>query len=186
MFPALKANNILVISSAVVLLSVTSYAIYFDYQRRNDPVFRKRIKKKNQHRLKGQQLEKETTKQEKLQEVSDFLTKELVSDPLINDADAMESVFTTNIELAETLSKISGKELESAAKFYKALSAYPNPADLLEVYQRSVPEAIYEKLVMMIAVKPPTNVVAFLANSRFNPNINNTISGNLPKYFSVN
>ncbi len=35
-------------------------------------------------------------------------------------------------------------EMDAALCFYKALAVYPNPTDILGIYQRSVPEEVYE------------------------------------------
>lgn len=156
----------LTITSVIAAVSLTGYAVYFDYKRRSNPEFRKQLKHKLKKQAEKEKKEKDEARQIKLELVSQHLSKDLASDPIsINPADR-EKVFTSNVELGERLSMSPGKELESAVKFYKALSVYPNPADLLGIYQRSVPEAVYEYIVMMIAVLPPANISTFLSGSK--------------------
>lgn len=155
-------SRVLAITGAVTALSATGYAIYFDYQRRNNAGFRKGLKREMKKQAKVQKLEEEESKQKKLQEVGEALTKDLATDPLPSDPAEREASFAANVELGERLSMVPGKELEAACKFYKALSVYPNPADLLGIYQRSVPENIYEYIVLMIAVYPPTNIASII------------------------
>ncbi|EDO17103.1 hypothetical protein Kpol_1025p23 [Vanderwaltozyma polyspora DSM 70294] len=155
-------SRVLAVTGALTALSLTGYAIYFDYQRRNNPEFRKGLKRELKKQAKALKLEEEEAKQRKLQEVGEALTKDLATDPLPTDPAQREASFATNVELGERLSVVPGKELEAACKFYKALSVYPNPADLLGIYQRSVPENIYEYIVLMIAVYPPTNIASII------------------------
>ncbi|CCF60498.1 hypothetical protein KAFR_0K01440 [Kazachstania africana CBS 2517] len=149
-------------TAAVAVASFTGYALYFDHKRRSDPQFRRELKNRVKKQRQQEKLNKEAEQKLKVQKVTDFLTEELVKDPVSTDPSQRETVFTSNIEQGERLSMIPGNEMEAAAKFYKALTVYPNPADLLGIYQRSVPDNVYEFIVLMIAVLPPTNVSSFL------------------------
>lgn len=62
------------------------------------------------------------------------------------------------VALGEQLAVKPNQKIEAALCFYKALVVYPNPTDILGVYQRSVPEDVYEIVIMMIAVQPPAAV----------------------------
>lgn len=161
-----SVTRALTITGVLAALSLTSYAVYFDYQRRTNPEFRKQLRHKVKKQAALKKKEEEEAKQVKLQNVREFLTQELAVDPIPSDPAQRETTFTTNVELGERLSMAAGKELESASKFYKALSVYPNPADLLGIYQRSVPEAVYEYIVMMIAILPPANISTFLSGAK--------------------
>ena len=66
------------------------------------------------------------------------------------------------VALGEQLATVPDKKIEAALCFYKALAVYPNPTDILGIYQRSVPEEVYEIVVMMIAVQPPAAVTNIL------------------------
>ncbi|CAR27466.1 hypothetical protein ZYGR_0I07410 [Zygosaccharomyces rouxii] len=158
-------SRVLTVTGVLAALSLTGYAVFFDHKRRNSPEFRKHLKSKSKRQAALEKKQKEEAKQVKLQKVSEFLAKDLAADPTPTDPSRREETFTTNVELGERLSIVSGKELESATKFYKALSVYPNPADLLGIYQRSVPETVYEYIVMMIAILPPANISTFLSGA---------------------
>lgn len=159
-------SRALTITGVLAALSLTGYAVYFDYKRRSNPQFRKQLRHKIKKQEALEKKEQEEAKQVKLQNVREFLTQELATDPIPSDPTQREATFTTNVEIGERLSMTPGKELESASKFYKALSVYPNPADLLGIYQRSVPEAVYEYIVMMIAILPPANISTFLSGAK--------------------
>ena len=157
--------RILAVAGITATVAIAGYAAYFDHQRRNNPEFRKSLKRKLKKHAEQEKEEKERAKQLKLAHVGEFLTAELAKDPVSTDPAQRETVFTTNVEMGEKLASVPGNELEAALKFYKALSVYPNPADLLGIYQRSVPEAVYEYIVLMIAIMPPVNVSTFLSGT---------------------
>ncbi|CCK68400.1 Tom20 family protein KNAG_0A07470 [Huiozyma naganishii CBS 8797] len=146
---------------AAALLSATGYAVYFDYRRRNNAEFRKQLRHKAVKQKKLAQQDAARAKKERLTSVQAFLQAELAADPISTAVSEMESTFTANVELGKAV-RGPGNEMVAAAKFYKALAVYPNPADLLGIYQRTIPEAIYEYIVLMIAVLPPTNITSFI------------------------
>ena len=156
-------SRTLAITGIATALSVAGYAIYFDYQRRNNSTFRKALKKKLRKQAKEEAQEQEKAKQGKLEDIRNFLKEELIKNPIPTDPAQIQNVFSNNVELGEHLSMTPGNEMEAAAKFYKALAVYPKPTDLLGIYQRTIPENIYEMIVLMIAVMPPTNITDFIA-----------------------
>ncbi|AQZ10551.1 TOM20 (YGR082W) [Zygosaccharomyces parabailii] len=158
-------SRALTVTGVLAAVSLAGYAIYFDHKRRSSPEFRKHLKSKSKRQAAFEKKQKEEAKQVKLQKVSEYLAKELAANPTPTDPSRREETFTSNVEQGERLSVVPGKELEAAAKFYRALSVYPNPADLLGIYQRSVPETVYEYIVMMIAILPPANISTFLSGA---------------------
>lgn len=155
--------RILAITGVTTAVALAGYALYFDHQRRSNPEFRKNLKRTLKKHAELEKLEKEEAKQVKLVQVAEYLSLELAKDPVPTDPAQRETTFTSNVEMGEKLSMVPGNELEAALKFYKALTVYPNPADLLGIYQRSVPEGVYEYIVLMIAILPPANVSTFLS-----------------------
>ncbi|KAH3902921.1 related to Mitochondrial import receptor subunit TOM20 [Saccharomycodes ludwigii] len=144
-------------------LALFGYAIYFDYQRRSNTEFRNSLKKRQFKYDKDLASAKEQEKRTKLVELKQYLTVELLKNPIPTNPESYESSFPSLVEQGEKLSGVPGKELEASLQFYKALSIYPNPANLLSIYQRSIPEAIYDNIVLMIAVLPPSNVSSFIS-----------------------
>ncbi|CAL9736632.1 mitochondrial import receptor subunit Tom20p [Monosporozyma servazzii] len=155
-------KRVLTLSSVAAVLGATGYAFWFDYQRRNNAEFRKNLKQRVKKQKKQAELDAIASKKARVSAVLHFLSEELQNDPISTDPSQMEAIFTTNVELGERLSMSPGNEMGAAVKFYKALAVYPNPADLLGIYQRTIPETIYEYIVIMIAVIPPTNITSFI------------------------
>lgn len=148
--------------AALATTAVVGYAIYFDYQRRSSPEFRKSLKKKSAKQQKLAAKEEEHSKKTKLETVKKALNDDLEANPIPTEFSQKETFFMQQVALGEQLSAQSDKKIDAAICFYKALAVYPNPTDILGIYQRSVPEDVYEIVVMMIAVKPPAAVTNIL------------------------
>ncbi|CCK68567.1 TOM complex receptor protein TOM20 KNAG_0B01200 [Huiozyma naganishii CBS 8797] len=150
------------LTGAVATLSMLAYAAYFDYQRRTNPNFRKQLTKRAKLQEKQKKQDEEDQKKAKITDLTLFLTNQIAKDPIPTDPAVRESTFTSSVEQGEALTNVPDKEKEAAFKFYKALTVYPNPADLLGIYQRTIPEAVYENIILMVAVLPPANMSTFL------------------------
>ncbi|CCD22646.1 Tom20 family protein NDAI_0A04910 [Naumovozyma dairenensis CBS 421] len=153
------------ITTSVVIASIGCYAVYFDYQRRKNPHFRKELRKKLKKEAKELEISKKKAEEEFLAKIREFLTQDLLNDPISMDPEKREEIFASNVEMGERLTIQPGQEIESASKFYRALCVYPKPTDLLKIYQRTIPENIYEIVQMMLTVVPPDNLMDFLKNS---------------------
>ncbi|KAK6464813.1 hypothetical protein DFJ63DRAFT_93823 [Scheffersomyces coipomensis] len=150
--------------TAVIATAVVGYAVYFDYQRRNSAEFRKSLRKKaNAQKKKSEQLA-EQGKQLKVDAVKKALEEDLASNPLPTEIEEKESFFMQQVALGEQLAIKEATKIEAALCFYKALAVYPNPTDILGIYQRSVPEDVYELVVMMISINPPASVANILGS----------------------
>ncbi|KAH3688716.1 hypothetical protein WICPIJ_000316 [Wickerhamomyces pijperi] len=151
-------NTVLAATGAFAL----GYVIYFDYQRRNSAEFRKSLFKNKKRAEQNSKASEAASKQVKVQLVKQILVKSLAEDPIPTDAHKKEEFFMTSVTMGEQLASMPGAELEAALQFYRALSIYPNPTDILNIYQKSIPSAVYEYVIMMIAINPPSSVASFL------------------------
>lgn len=150
--------------TAVAAAAFVGYAVYFDYNRRNSSEFRKALKAKNLKHKKQEEKAKVASKRNKVDEVKQALAQldELL---LPTDLSEKESYFMQQVSLGEQLANDPSQKIEAALCFYKALAVYPNPTDILGIYQRTIPEDVYELIVMMIAVKPPASVASVIGES---------------------
>ncbi|CUM67991.1 uncharacterized protein PRCAT00005705001 [Priceomyces carsonii] len=150
------------IITAVAATAVIGYAVYFDYTRRHSSDFRKTLKKKAVKQQKVAEKEQEESKKSKVETIKKALSADLEANPIPSDLAEKENFFMQQVALGEQLATTPDKKVDAALCFYKALSVYPNPTDILGIYQRSVPEDVYEMVVMMIAVQPPKAVTNIL------------------------
>jgi len=157
-----KFTYFLAAAAAVTL----GYAVYFDYERRTSPEFRKHLKKSKKHHEKKVIEEEKEAKTHKLEAVKEALIESIKEGPAPpTDAAEKEKFFMTQVTMGEQLSAVPGSELKAAIHFYKALSIYPNPTDILGIYQRSIPQEIYDYIIMMVALQPPQAVANILSDS---------------------
>lgn len=148
--------------TTIAATALVGYAVYFDYNRRNSPAFRKSLKKKAAKQEKQAAKAQEQSKKSKLDEIKKALADDLEANPIPTDLAEKESFFMQQVALGEQLGQLPDKKVDAAICFYKALAVYPNPTDILGIYQRSIPEEVYELVVMLIAVQPPASVTNIL------------------------
>lgn len=53
---------------------------------------------------------------------------------------------------------IGSEQIEAALCFYKALKVYPQPGDLINIYDKTVPKPVLDILAEMIATDPTIQV----------------------------
>ena len=64
--------------------------------------------------------------------------------------------------LTLTLFSAGADEVEAALCFYKALKVYPQPSDLMSIYDKTVPKPVLDILAEMIAEDPSIAVRNFV------------------------
>ena len=57
--------------------------------------------------------------------------------------------------------KTEASEIDAALHFYKALKVYPQPSDLIGIYDKTVPKPVLDVLADMIALDPSIPVRSF-------------------------
>ena len=60
---------------------------------------------------------------------------------------------------------IADSEVDAALCFYKALKVYPTPADLVNIYDQTVPKPVLDILAEMIAYDDSLSVRSFTTRS---------------------
>uniref|UniRef100_A0A0L0NT96 Mitochondrial import receptor subunit n=1 Tax=Candidozyma auris TaxID=498019 RepID=A0A0L0NT96_CANAR len=143
---------------SVAAAGLLAYAVYFDYTRRNDPQFRKLLKKRAVQMEKEDAKAKKQATKAKRNVLKKALLADLAANPPPKDASQKESYFLEQISMGERYAPMLGGEVHAALCFYKALSVYPNPTDVLGVYKNSVPAHVYELVVELISIQAPNKV----------------------------
>lgn len=144
--------------TGIAAAAAVGYAVYFDYRRRHDANFRRQLKKRAVDQEKQALKLAHELKQLKLELVKQALLDDLAANPIPTDLSEKESFFMQQVALGEQLAAKPQLKIDAAICFYKALAVYPNPTDILGIYQRSVPQDVYEIVVMMIAAHPPAAI----------------------------
>lgn len=138
--------------------------VYFDYKRRNSPEFRRSLKKTAKKHQRAQAAAAESQKSELQTEYLAALKRSLASDPLPEDLAQKEKVFVAEVSKADEMIS-QDDNLGAAIAFYRALLIYPNPVDLLNIYDKSLKPEALDILRILIVMEPPPALAAALVNA---------------------
>ncbi|KAG0325244.1 hypothetical protein BGZ99_000899 [Dissophora globulifera] len=147
----MKTSTIVASTIGVLAVATIGYALYFDSKRRNDPEFRRKLKKE---RKRVQKLAKEEAN--KLSTITTQTVEEALAS--IKDEDFPTSMEEREKFCMEQLS--AGESLftqgpenygTAAICFYKALKVYPAPAELVMVYQKTIPSEVFALVMGMLS-----------------------------------
>ncbi|KAK5165391.1 mitochondrial import receptor subunit tom20 [Saxophila tyrrhenica] len=161
---ATSFTTIALASTGVILTASLAYAFYFDQKRRSDPEFRKNLKK--QHKKISRQDQEASKAAERSQK--DRIRKsvdEANEEGFPKDPEETESYFMQEVARGEGMCSDGSDPVEAALCFYRALKVYPQPRELIGIYDKTVPKPILDILAEMIAVDPSISVTGSRAGS---------------------
>ena len=175
-----RAPSIFTVTAVAIAAGLAAYAVYFDYKRRNDVDFRRKLSKsciffgalsnwshieKDRKRVK-QSLAQEVDQAEGLDATHAALREALQvikNEEGPKNVEEKEGYFMTQVGIGEQLAAQgpylffpikrlfllmsfvgSPFHLPAAMAFYRALKIYPNPADLLGIYQKTIIEPVFK------------------------------------------
>ncbi|KAH7876410.1 uncharacterized protein C8R40DRAFT_1068726 [Lentinula edodes] len=145
-----RTTSVLTIAG-IAVLSIAAYAVYFDYKRRNDVEFRRKLKKEKKRVDKSIASSKASLPSspdavgvDELREALEQVKAEQV--PI--SPEQKEAYFMTQVASGEQLS-LQGPmfSLPAALAFYRALRVYPSPVELMVIYQKTVPKPIFKLVI---------------------------------------
>lgn len=119
-----------------------AYAIYFDHRRRSDPEFRKYLKKQHKKVAKTNELASkaaERIQKEKIRAVVD----EANDEGFPKDPEETEAYFMQEVARGEGMCTDGSDPVDAALCFYKALKVYPQPRELISIYDKTVPKVSF-------------------------------------------
>ncbi|KAI5124957.1 hypothetical protein M0805_007384 [Coniferiporia weirii] len=141
--------SVLTITGLTVLGGLVAYAAYFDYKRRSDPSFRKKLrtqkKKVEQHvaEEKGKEAARASAPLDIPRELLLAIHEKSKEEPVPTNPEERHQFFVGVVAAAERLAAEGPHNyLEAAVYFYQALRVYPTPAELIAIYEKTVPEPI--------------------------------------------
>ncbi|KAI1076788.1 mitochondrial import receptor subunit tom-20 [Whalleya microplaca] len=145
-----QTNTLVTISAATVGTGLLAYAVYFDYQRRRDPNFRRNLRREERRQVraeKEQSVAETKQKRKDIQRAVDDANDEGYPDG-VNER---EQFFMDHVQQGEILAADPTKTMEAALAFYKGLKVYPSPGDLISIYDKAVDKRVLDVLAEMIA-----------------------------------
>lgn len=146
------ARQVLTIGGISFLTAGLTYCLYFDYKRRNDPVFRRKLLKEQRRLAKKTQAQDKNATRE-LEKVLAAAVEAVNSEPLPTTVEGKEQFFMEQVGIGEMLaSKMPRGAMPAAIAFFKAYKVYPSPQELMIIYQRTMPPEIFSIIVEMIKI----------------------------------
>ncbi|ELU45509.1 MAS20 domain-containing protein [Rhizoctonia solani AG-1 IA] len=166
-----ETRTVVAVSAASAALAITGYLIYFDYKRRNDPGFRKKLRKfqvyvtssgTGIHDYSGKEKKKAAKNAKdgeattpaapgRSQEELKGMLDQINAEPLPTLPAEREKYFMDHVGMGEQmLLRGPAFEVPAALAFYRALRAYPSPVEIIMIFQNTLPAHIFG-LVMELA-----------------------------------
>ncbi|KAJ2225478.1 mitochondrial import receptor subunit tom20 [Coemansia sp. RSA 1722] len=147
-----SGKSIAIAASVTAAVAGLGYIAYFDYKRRHDRKFRRKLKRDRQKvEKKAQKIGAAPTLEdfnEQAIELLDIISKE----KLPESADEKEQYFMAQVSQGETLCAAGASGYaEAACRFFQALKVYPNPVELVMIYQKTTPDDVFKLVMAMMA-----------------------------------
>lgn len=134
-----------------ILTGLLAYAVYFDHKRQTDPEFRRSLKRNNRRLARA--VKEEAEAQGAMQrEAIKKAVQQAKDEGFPTDLEEKEAYFMGQVARGESLCAEGSNQIEAALCFYKALKVYPQPKDLISIYDKTVPKDVLEILAEMVAM----------------------------------
>ncbi|RPB18567.1 mitochondrial import receptor subunit tom-20 [Terfezia boudieri ATCC MYA-4762] len=146
-----QTSTIVATTAVTVITLGAAYAIYFDYRRRHDPEFRKALKRDRKRHARSERAQQAAASAQQREIVAKAVRQvQLEGFPV--DVEEKEVYFMQEVAQGEVLCQEGpDRALEAALAFYKALKVYPQPGELISIYDKTVPKHVLDILAEMIA-----------------------------------
>lgn len=140
------------ITAGVAVTAGVAYMVYFDHQRRNDPNLKKKLKKEKKKIQKQEKKKEEAVKSNALQLIEAVMSA-AEKEPLPTTPEAKEKYFMEQVAAGESLCNRGEAFYNDAVlPFYLALRVYPAPMELIMIYQKTVPEPVFQMVINIMAL----------------------------------
>ncbi|KAI0751552.1 MAS20-domain-containing protein [Daedaleopsis nitida] len=148
-----RTSTVITVAAVTVLGGLVAYAVYFDYKRRNDSDFRKKLRKDKKKVNKQQQQEQDTVDVASVisaAEIKSALLK-LRQEDVPPTSDEKESYFMMQVQVGDQLvQKGPAFYLPAAMAFFRALRVYPSPVEFIMMLQQTLPEPIFKLFMELV------------------------------------
>ncbi|KAL3486391.1 mitochondrial outer membrane translocase complex, subunit Tom20 domain-containing protein [Aspergillus germanicus] len=145
----MRPSTLAVASACTIITGLLAYAVYFDHKRQTDPEFRKSLKRNNRRLARAVKEEAEAQGAQWRENIKKAV-QQAKDEGFPTDLEEKEAYFMSQVAKGESL--CAEDKLEAALAFYKALKVYPQPKDLISIYDKTVPKEVLEILAEMVAL----------------------------------
>ncbi|KAI9342140.1 hypothetical protein BD770DRAFT_398764 [Pilaira anomala] len=148
----IKPKTAALITAGVAVTASIGYMIYFDNKRRNDPTLKRKLKKEKKKAQKQEKQIEEAVKSSALQLIESVMAA-AEKEPLPTTPEAKEKYFMEQVGAGESLcNKGEAFYNDAVLPFYLALRVYPAPMELIMIYQKTVPEPVFQMVINIMAL----------------------------------
>ncbi|PWN50885.1 MAS20-domain-containing protein [Violaceomyces palustris] len=128
------------------------YAVYWDHKRRNDPAFRKELRKNSKRSTKLSKKESARKAKEEEAIVNQLLENIRLPGGLPTGIEEKEKYFLEHVAMGEQLfAQGPSQHLAASIAFFKALKVYPSPVELIMIYQKAVPKEVFDCIMRIVS-----------------------------------
>ncbi|KAI1386494.1 mitochondrial import receptor subunit tom-20, partial [Hypoxylon trugodes] len=145
-----QTSTVVTISAATAATGLLAYAIYFDYQRRADPNFRRNLRREERRQARAEKEEAVAQTKQKRKDIQGSIDQ-AAEEGFPTGVNEKEQFFMDHVQKGELLAADPTKTIDAALAFYKALKVYPTPGDLISIYDKTVDKRVLDVLAEMIA-----------------------------------
>ncbi|KAJ5690853.1 mitochondrial import receptor subunit (Tom20) [Penicillium macrosclerotiorum] len=160
----MRTSVLVAVSAGTVITGLLAYAAYFDHKRQTDPEFRKSLKRNNRKLAKAVKEEAEAQGAAQREAIK-AAVQQAKDEGFPADLEEKESYFMNQVAKGEGLCAEGSDQIEAALAFYKALKVYPQPKDLISIYDKTVPKEVLEILAEMVAMDSGLKLGSFTGES---------------------
>ncbi|KAI9319058.1 MAS20 protein import receptor-domain-containing protein [Dichotomocladium elegans] len=149
----MRAQQVALLATGAIAALGLGYIIYFDYSRRSDPDFRKKLKRQRKQAAKAAQESQAEDKANKIKLIENVIVA-AARETYPTSPEEREKYFMNQVAEGEALCTKGPEFYEQAVlPFYKALKVYPAPMELIVIYQKSIPEPVFTVIVNILAIE---------------------------------
>jgi mitochondrial import receptor subunit TOM20 len=132
-------TTIALATAGVIASATVAYALYFDHKRRSDPEFRRSLKKQQKKISKQSEASAIAAEKDQKDRIK-RLVDEANDEGFPRDAEETEQYFMQEVARGEQMCSDGSDPIEAALCFYRALKVYPQPRELIGIYDKTVPK----------------------------------------------
>ncbi|KAL0089415.1 MAS20 protein import receptor-domain-containing protein [Phycomyces blakesleeanus] len=173
-----KPQTIALATAGVAATAGLGYLIYFDYKRRNDPSLKKKLRRERKKAAKETKSAEEEAKAKAIKLIEDVMAA-VDKEVFPESPEEKEKYFMAQVAAGESLCN-QGEAFynDSVLPFYTALKVYPAPLELIMIYQKTIPEPVFQIVVSIMALEQQKRQNGFY--EQFPPKETHVKIGELP------
>ncbi|TFK81511.1 MAS20-domain-containing protein [Polyporus arcularius HHB13444] len=148
-----RTTSVLTVAAVTVLGGLVAYAVYFDYKRRNDSDFRKKLRKDKK------KVTKQTEQAKAVSDAAVTINAAEIKSALLKireeevppTPDEKEGYFMMQVQVGDQLvQKGPAFFLPAAMAFFRALRVYPSPVEFIMMLQQTLPEPVFKIFMELV------------------------------------